>query len=140
MEWRAVTIMLLWSLDETARQLGGVSRRTVQRLLARGVLSFVHIGRRKLVVPESVQQYVGQLADNVRRAEPVALKGMTPCHTSAMNRRTGTQSSPMRRGKELDAVLSRLIGGKQKNSKQSGNSKPENSGCGVHSLPTLSKT
>ena len=38
--------MLLWNLDETARQLGGVSTRTVRRLLQRGELPTVRIGAR----------------------------------------------------------------------------------------------
>lgn len=36
---------LLWDLQETARQLGGLSVRTVRRLLERGELPTVRIGR-----------------------------------------------------------------------------------------------
>lgn len=36
---------LLWDLAEAARQLGGVSPRTVRRLIASGALPAVRIGR-----------------------------------------------------------------------------------------------
>ena len=45
---------LLWSLEETAKQLGDVSVRTVRRLIERRQLEAVKIGRRCLVVPASV--------------------------------------------------------------------------------------
>ena len=37
---------LLWDLNETARQLGSVSTRTVQRLIKRGELRSVQVLRR----------------------------------------------------------------------------------------------
>ena len=40
---------LLWDLTETARQLGGVSTRTVRRLLQRGEIQAHRVGRRLLI-------------------------------------------------------------------------------------------
>lgn len=37
--------MLLWNLEETAKQLGNISPRTVQRLIQRGELTVVRVGR-----------------------------------------------------------------------------------------------
>jgi len=44
--------MLFWSLDETAKQLGGVSIRSVRRMVERREIRSVHIGRLVRVVPE----------------------------------------------------------------------------------------
>ena len=50
--------MLLWNLEEAARQLGGVSPRTVRRLLERGELPTVRIGTRLLIPAESVRDWI----------------------------------------------------------------------------------
>jgi excisionase family DNA binding protein len=38
-----MTTVLLWTVDEAARQLGGVSARTVRRMLATGELPKVKV-------------------------------------------------------------------------------------------------
>jgi excisionase family DNA binding protein len=50
--------MLLWNLEETARQLGGIHPKTVRTLIARGELPSVRIGRRILVSPEAVATWI----------------------------------------------------------------------------------
>lgn len=111
---------LLWSLSETARQLGSVSTRTVQRLIARGELSSVRVRRSVKVNASSVRNYVARNmlpAHNVKHAGPDvrAKGGKRTCRnadgetrTESMNvltlpttgRRTSTQAA-----RELDALL-----------------------------------
>ncbi len=51
---------LLWSLSETARQLGGLSVRTVRRMLARGELPTVKVGRTVKIPASAVREWVGR--------------------------------------------------------------------------------
>lgn len=53
-----MTETLLWDLAETARQLGGVSERSVRRLIDRGELPKVRVGRRLLLPSAAVRAYV----------------------------------------------------------------------------------
>jgi excisionase family DNA binding protein len=106
---------LLWSLEETAQQLGDVSVRTVRRLIERRQLEAVKIGRRCLVVPASVMALVEQQQQsrhNPRRAGDV-LGGHSTCQkrTTAMvyvnekARHTGGRVSPTPAADALAAVL-----------------------------------
>lgn len=45
---------LLWNVRETLRQLGGISRRTLERL----PLAPVHIGSRVMYRPDEVRAYI----------------------------------------------------------------------------------
>ena len=49
-----MTDTLLWNLDEAARQLGGLSIRTVRRLIERGELPVVRIGRAVRVPADAI--------------------------------------------------------------------------------------
>ncbi|MGC5248184.1 helix-turn-helix domain-containing protein [Gordonia sp. DT219] len=51
----------LYSIDETAEQLGGISRTTVYELVSAGELTKVKLGRRGLVTAESIAAYVDRL-------------------------------------------------------------------------------
>lgn len=55
--------MLLWNLDEAARQLGGVSQRTVRRLIERGELPTVRIGRCVRIPADAARQWVQNKLD-----------------------------------------------------------------------------
>ncbi len=115
--------MLLWSIKEVAFQLGGVSTRTVQRMVNRGELAFVPVGRLKRIPPGAVQDWIAQNlnpAHNQSCAVSEALKEKTPCHTEETTHRSGGPVTPMQAAKELDALLERATNGKQKPSKQSG--------------------
>ena len=84
--------MLLWSIREVALQLGGVSTRTVQRLIKRGELAFVPVGRLMRVPPGSVQDWIARnlkQAHNQPCAVSVAWKEFTPCHTDETTRQSG---------------------------------------------------
>ena len=108
--------MLLWSLDETARQLGGVSNRTVRRMVERGGIASVHVGRLVWIVPDSVREFVACNAGQVHnspRVGSLAWKGIDPCYTNAKAHLTGGQSTPTQPERELDALLEQLTGGKQ---------------------------
>ena len=111
-------VMLLWSLNEAAQQLGGVSRRTVQRLIARGDLPVVRVGLRLVRVPsEAVREYVAartKTADNRTCAEPAAWKGVISCQPSAKIHRSTELVTPTQAAQELDVLLERLTTKKRK--------------------------
>jgi excisionase family DNA binding protein len=109
--------MLLWSLDETARQLGGLSRRTVQRLIHRGELPCIRMGRLVRIPADAVREFVArkiETADNWKRAEPKAWKGAIPCHINAQIRLSGMPVIPTQAARELDVLLKRLNDAKRK--------------------------
>src|SRR5271169_5662153 len=109
--------MLLWTLSETALQLGGVSIRHVRRMLERREISYVRVGRLVKVVPESVHEYVASRmvpAHNHARVGPLALKGDDQCYTNAKTHRTGGQATPTQPAKELDVLLIQLTKRKQR--------------------------
>ena len=55
-----MTDTLLWDLEETARQLGGVSVRTVRRLINSGAIDARLVGRRVMVKVASARAYVDE--------------------------------------------------------------------------------
>lgn len=109
---------LLWDIEETARQLGGVSTRTVRRLIMRGELPAVRVGRRVSVPAAGVHTYIErnmQPAHNTPRAEPgVREGGNNACHTVARNPPSGGSITSMQAAKELAAVLELPIARKQR--------------------------
>ena len=114
--------MLLWSLDETAKQLA-VSKRTVRRLIDSGQLPVCHIGRLIRVPADAVAGYVEamtQKAHNLQCVESVAWKGNSPCHIEERTRRTGGSNTPTQAASKLTAVLAQLTSTKQRHSKQNG--------------------
>ena len=74
---------LLWDLHETARQLGGISIRTLRRMLDAGELPYVSV-RRSIKVPVSaVQKWVDQnmsKAHNHICAGPSVQKEKSTCY------------------------------------------------------------
>src|SRR5450759_4131021 len=110
--------MLLWSLDETARQLGGISIRFVRRMVERGEILSVYVGRLVRIRPESVYAFVELQTEQVHNSGCVgslAWKGIDPCYTNAKAHRTGMQTTPTHPAKELDALLIQLTKRKLKN-------------------------
>lgn len=108
---------LAYSLKEAAAKLGGISVRSVQRLVARGLLPTIRVTRRVLIPAEALRRLVASEAavrDNVPRAEPVAWKGVNPCYSNAQGRRSGTSSSGAQAARELDGLLGRLTDRKRK--------------------------
>ena len=102
---------LAYGLKEAAAKLGGISVRSVQRLIARGLLPTIRVTRRVLIPAEALVRLVaGEAAvrDNVPGAEPVAWKGTKPCYSNARGRRSGTSVIPTRAATELNALLERL--------------------------------
>lgn len=57
----------LLAVDAARQQLGGLSRRAVYDLLDSGELEGVWIGRRRLVVTESLNTYVARLREESRQ-------------------------------------------------------------------------
>lgn len=114
---------LAYSIREAAERLGGISVRSVQRLVARGLLRTVPGLRRVLIPADALQQFVARGAgveDNPPRAEPVAWKGIKPCYSNAQGRRSGMSDSGTRAAEELSGLLEQLTGGKQRSLKGSG--------------------
>ncbi|WP_456378805.1 helix-turn-helix domain-containing protein [Thiolapillus sp.] len=90
---------LLWSLNEAAQQLGGVSTRTVRRLIDRGELASCRVGRRLMVVADSARSYVDgtmKPAHNQSCAGKV-VQEVSTCQESANATRTGYSPVPIRR-------------------------------------------
>lgn len=109
--------MLLWSLEETAKQLGGVSVRTIRRMLEQRKLLPVRVQGRVCVEVDSVNAYVAsqtQQAHNSDCVGSVAWKGNDPCYENAKAHRTGGQTTPMQAAKELDVLLAQLTKRKPK--------------------------
>ena len=114
---------LAYSIQEAAAMLGGVSARSVQRLIARGVLPCVRIGRRVLVGAETLRSFIArsdEVPHNPPRAEPVAWKGTKPCYSNAQSRSSGTSGTGMQAARELSGLLEQLTGGKRRSLKRSG--------------------
>lgn len=57
----------LLAVDAARQQLGGLSRRAVYDLLDSGELEGVWIGRRRLVVAESLRTYITRLREESRQ-------------------------------------------------------------------------
>ncbi|WP_082054071.1 helix-turn-helix domain-containing protein [Methyloterricola oryzae] len=100
---------LLWSIVETARQLGGLSTRTVRRMIDRGDIPAVKVGRTVRVPAHSVRSWIesqlqsrhnNQCAGDVRQEK-------STCHTNVKIVRFGGHPTPTRAARELDALLER---------------------------------
>ncbi|TAM46300.1 MAG: DNA-binding protein [Gammaproteobacteria bacterium] len=107
---------LLWSLSEAARQLGDVSTRTVRRLLVRGDLPSVRVGRRLCVPSLAVREWVTKQsgpAHNPERAGP-AMREEKTWHTDAKIVPFIGSASPTQAARELDVLLKRPPARKQK--------------------------
>lgn len=113
---------LAYSIQEAAAMLGGISARSVQRLVARGELPTVAGLRRVLIPAGALRAFVaaGVVADNPQCAEPVAWKGTKPCYSNAQSRSSGTSGTGTQAARELSGLLERLTGGKRRSLKRSG--------------------
>ncbi len=71
---------LAYGLREAAEKLGGVSVRSVQRLVARGALPTIRVFRRVLIPAEALRAFVASAdpTHNSARAESVAWKESKP--------------------------------------------------------------
>ena len=115
---------LLWNLEEAARQLGGVSPRTVRRLIERGELPTVRVGARLLVPSGAVADWIAnrQTVTYARPSVGRPARGTGPCPTEKTKTastgagipRTGGPATPMRAARELAAVLKLPTDGKPK--------------------------
>ena len=93
--------VLLWSLTETAHRLGGISPRTVRQMIAAGDIRAQKIGRRVLVVADSVHQYL-DMDRTLTHTSPCAGEAVQPgglhtCQESAKEIRTGSTPAQIRR-------------------------------------------
>lgn len=60
---------LLDPIAETQKLLGGLGRTKTLELIANGELESVKIGSRRLVVHESIERYIGRLAESQRAGD-----------------------------------------------------------------------
>jgi hypothetical protein len=63
----------LLSIKNTARVLGDITTREVYNRIKAGDLEAVPLGRRRMVVAESVDAYVARLREQARQPEAVAI-------------------------------------------------------------------
>jgi len=95
---------LLWNLDEAARQLGGISTKTVRRLAQQGAFPLVKVGRRALIPALAVTNWVNH-------NQPARPAQETPkCHFS--NAETSGGSASRRQTGEKYGKLLQLPTGK----------------------------
>src|SRR5437660_7166778 len=113
---------LAYGLREAAEKLGGVSVRSVQRLVARGALPTVRVFRRVLIPAEALRAFVASAdpTHNSARAESVAWKESKPWHTDARTHRTGRSSTTTQAARELTGIMEQLNARKQQLSKTDG--------------------
>ena len=107
---------LLWNLEETARQLGNVSVRTVRRLIASGELPAIKVRGSTKVSASAARARVDakfDKADNPGRGLDVRTGGTT-CHLNGLTARSGGYRSPVQMEDELDVLLGQQIGRKRK--------------------------
>lgn len=102
---------ILWSIEETARQLGKVSERTVQRMIADGDLLVVPVRGRIMVEVASVRQYIDNKRARARMEEMPCKSKIETDSISSQARRTGMRVIPMRAddaAAEVQARITRL--------------------------------
>jgi hypothetical protein len=89
-----MTDSLLWNIAETARQLGGMTPRTVWRLIAAEKLVPVRIGRRTFVEVQSVTALVESLRMQNNRGDNPAGAAVREgtCRDTAEEIKTGSTS------------------------------------------------
>lgn len=85
--------MLLWNLEETAKQLGNISPRTVQRLIQRGELTVVRVGRcvrckRTHGLRQSLTT-IPPFSSTQRRLPPLSLRKRLPAELGGRRIRRG---------------------------------------------------
>jgi excisionase family DNA binding protein len=100
-----MTDALLWSIAETARQLGGVSERTVQRLLQSGELPTVNVRGRRKVPSAAVRAWVAKQLGSVHTDEAGLGVEETTCHTDVTILPTGGSATATQAAKKLAKVL-----------------------------------
>ena len=105
--------VLLWSIDETARQLD-ISARTVRRMLESGELPKAKIRGRVAIPVVAVREYVARqtdLAHNGRYAGPDVPGGNDTCGSVAKTEMVSTHD-PTRRttGHRISTVAAKELG------------------------------
>ncbi|MCL1860892.1 MAG: helix-turn-helix domain-containing protein [Proteobacteria bacterium] len=114
---------LLWSIKEVGNQLGGVSARTVMRLIETGALPVCRVGRLVRVPPDAVREYVARTTQgkyNSPRVESGTLRSTSSWSTDARIPRSGGEISPTQAAKELGALLALPTAEMLRRLKQSG--------------------
>ena len=89
---------LLWSLEEAARQLGGISTKTVRRLAQQGAFPIVKLGRRAMIPVLAATAWV----NNNQHARPA--QEITKCPSINEVKPTGW-TSPSPTGSEYANLL-----------------------------------
>ncbi|MCL1860878.1 MAG: helix-turn-helix domain-containing protein [Proteobacteria bacterium] len=114
---------LLWSVQEAAYQLGGVSVRSVMRLIETGALPVCRVGRLVRVPADAVREYVARTTQgkyNVPCVESGTLRSTSSWSTDAKIPRSTGGVSPTQAARELDALLAQLSDERRKRSKRNG--------------------
>lgn len=146
-----MTDALLWDLEETARQLGNVSSRTVLRMIARGDITSKKVGRRRMVVSQSVRSWLDGDAQPAHTANSVGrdVRGVNVCQKHANGKvtasiadpihRTGGQATSTRVARELADLLAPGTNRRQKQYSQNGGCKLRSKNTGVVSPKDCSR-
>ena len=139
-----MTTQLLWSLDEAAKAMGGISARTVRRLIQTGELPAIRIrGCAPRIRPEDVQTWIEQ---NIARDHNNGARGSVPkqekstCLTNVVTAQFGGRRTPMPADAALGARLGLKIEKKPSLLKQNGSLKRTGKNNGGSSQQELSGT
>lgn len=86
---------MLVDVRSAAKELGGIGESTLRRMIGRGLVPVVRIGRRVLIEREALSQIVERSVENLDTIRAV----VTPSHPSgptAKARRHGTNQATLR--------------------------------------------
>jgi len=132
-----MTEPLLWTLDEAGKAMGGISSRTVRRLIQTGELQAIRIrGCAPRIRPEDVQTWIEQ---NLTPGHNNGARGSVPkqekstCLTNVMTAPFGGRRTPMPADAALGARLGLKIEKKPSPLKQNGSLKRTGKNNGVSS-------
>lgn len=146
-----MTDALLWNLEETARQLGNVSSRTVLRMIARGEIATKKVGRRRMVVSQSVRDWLDGDLQPTHTTNCVGrdVRGVNVCQKHANGKatastadrihRTGGQATSTQVAKELADLLAPGTNRSQKQYSQNGGCKHGSKNTGAQSPKDCSR-
>ena len=97
-----------WDIKKTARLLS-VHEQTIRRMISSGELASLRLGRAIRIPVSEIEKLLDHRnasGDNESRAGSV-MPGVSICHISAREVRTGGYRSPIQTVNELDALLER---------------------------------
>ena len=95
---------LLWTISDAAKHLA-VHTRTVSRLIDKGTLPSVRVGRCLRIPKRFVLEWIEEQTRYNSSCAGSVVQGASTCHISAGKVRSGGRLTQMQTERELDALL-----------------------------------